>query len=130
MKKVLLWTALLLALPAHAEWTKVPGPERGAVYVDLATIKVQGSDSNQRRAWFLFDLPKPLKGVRSIKALMDLDCENVTTRQVVATHFGGQMAEGKVLKEDRGMYGVDYIAPDDFMADVLKYVCAYDPKAR
>ena len=132
MKKVLLWAVLLLALPAHAEWTKVPGTESGvgAVYVDLATIKVRGQDGRDRRAWFLFDLPKPNKGVRSSRVLLDLNCEGETTRQVVATNFAGQMADGKVLKEDRGMYEVEHVPPGTIMAEVLKYVCTYDSKAQ
>ena len=132
MKKVLLLTALLLALPAHAEWTKIPGTESGAgaAYVDLSTIKVQRSASHQRSAWFIFDLPKPEKGARSVRALLDLDCEDVALSQVVATTFAGQMAKGKMLKEERGLGGRDYVAPGTIMADVLKYVCAYDPKAQ
>ena len=130
MQKVLLLAALLLALPAHAEWTKIPpGSESGAAYVDLTTIRLQGADSRQRSAWFLLDFLKPEKGVRSIRSLMQIDCESVAMSQVTATHFAGQMAKGKVLK-DEGFGGIEYIPPDTYMATVLKYVCAYDPKAR
>ena len=131
MKKVFLWAVLLLALPAHAEWTKVPGTESDAaiVYIDLTTIKAQGQDGRERRAWFLFDYSKPDKSVRSVRALLELNCESVAMSQVTATHFAGQMAKGKVLKE-AGFGGREYVPPDTRMATVLKYVCAYDPKAQ
>jgi hypothetical protein len=128
MKRVLLLAALLLALPAHAEWVLVAKTDSGGrtSYVDRDTIKKIGA--NTRRAWIRDDLAEPIAGALSSRTLMEFDCAEEKRRNIQMTPFSGRGLTGEALGTGTSATGLDgsweFVAPRTFDQRLLQHVCS------
>jgi hypothetical protein len=125
MKKILLWAALLLALPAHADWVAIANNEDATQYVDLSTVKKTGPT---RRVWVLLDYVKPhalagSAGYLSIKSLDEYACVDERTRTLQSSAFSGQMGSGKPLASE-GAGEWSYVLPESNGETLMKRVCS------
>lgn len=130
MRKFLLWAALLLALPVHAEWTAVAQGKTGSTYIDAATIKVHDSPGQPLRAWFMFDLANPVKGVRSLSQFLEFDCKAETMRQLASSAFADPMAKGKVLETAGERPVALHVRPGTPAVAMLKFICSRNTQSR
>jgi hypothetical protein len=137
MKKILLWAALLLALPAHAEWVHMGLTYSGWVqYIDPKTVKIDKDSRAIRRAWTLennIDQPDttakggPLeyRSPGSVSRLLVFDCEEekFMIQQVVAfsKHMGVDQ-KGRGWKPDGSDW--EYVAPNTTAERTLRYACS------
>jgi len=96
MKKIGCVAMMFFALNGHAEWTLFMEMEDGTWYVDKAT---RTSDS-QPGIWTLFDHKTPVGafGVRSVKTLVETDCQEGWLREKSLLVFNDQMAKGSILR--------------------------------
>jgi hypothetical protein len=126
MKKVLLCSALLLALPAHAEWVEVSSTKLNTTYIDPATIKKTGP---VRRAWQRDEWPeKPGRPFRSGRELKDFHCDEEKSRVIQRTVFSEPSFTGELLFSSTGSSGLDtnwvFAEPGTSEAAILRFVCS------
>jgi hypothetical protein len=125
MKKVLLLTAMLLALPARAEWVQVSGSKGGEKFVDPSTIKTIGP--NMRRAWLRFENTKHQTSQRTLE---EFDCGEERNRTVQMTGFSGSGLSGEIVVTATDSDGLglptswSLQAPGTTGQAVLRYVCS------
>ena len=96
MKKIGCLALMLFALNGHAEWTMLMEMEDGTWYVDKATR----TGDAQPGIWTLFDHKTPVGafGVRSVKTLVETDCQEGWLREKSLVVFNEQMAKGSILR--------------------------------
>ncbi len=96
MKKIGCLVLMLFALNSHAEWTLFMEMEDGTWYVDKATR----TGDTQPGIWTLFDHKTPVGafGVRSVKTLVETDCQEGWLREKSLVVFNEQMAKGSILR--------------------------------
>ena len=96
MKKIGCLVLMFFALNSHAEWTLFMEMEDGTWYVDKATR----TGDAQPGIWTLFDHKKPVGafGVRSVKTLVETDCQEGWLREKSLVVFNEQMAKGSILR--------------------------------
>ena len=96
MKKIGCLVLMLFALNSHAEWTLFMEMEDGTWYVDKATR----TGDAQPGIWTLFDHKTPVGafGVRSVKTLLETDCQEGWLREKSLVVFNEQMAKGSILR--------------------------------
>jgi len=110
---------LLVAVPAGA-WVAVGESESASYYLDPDTIHVDGP---RRRVWRLFDYKeKQASGVRSGKALIEIDCQADTYRYLRTTYYSEPQGRGKVLHGARERRKED-IVPGTMIAQLAKATC-------
>src|SRR6476620_3134261 len=86
--------ALFVAAPAGA-WVAVGESESTSYYLDPDSIRVEGS---HRRVWRLFDYKEQqANGVRSGKALIEIDCQADTYRYLRTMYYSEPQGRGKLL---------------------------------
>jgi hypothetical protein len=111
--------ALLIAVPASA-WVAVGESESASYYLDPDTIHIDGA---RRRVWRLFDYKeKQASGVRSGKALIEIDCQADTYRYLRTTYYSEPQGRGKVLHGARERRKED-IVPGTMIAQLAKATC-------
>ncbi len=120
-------TALILLLAAMstgawAEWVFISesiGDDKS--YIDPQTIK---KDGNFRRAWVVTDYKtKRRNGVRSFRALTEVDCTGRRLRILSYTSHSEPMATGGVMGSGKPKPQWAKITPGTLGSNMLKYVC-------
>lgn len=110
---------LLLAAPARA-WVSLGETETTAYYLDPDTVKSEGQ---QRRVWRLFDLKeKQRNGIKSGKALIEIDCDAGTYRYLRTMYYSDSMGKGRYLGGVRDQRK-EYIGPGSMIGQLAKTVC-------
>ena len=94
MRAVLLVLLVGVATVAKAEWTKWSESADSELYVDLASLRIDGS---LRRVWELSDYRRPVNGVRSSYFLSEYDCEEARGRILARSAYAGPMANGDLV---------------------------------
>jgi len=112
--------AALLAGPAALAWVPVGESDSTAYYLDPETIRVEGV---HRRVWRLFDYKAPqASGVRSGKALIEIDCRADTYRYLRTMYYSEPQGRGKLLGGARERPR-EHIAPGTLVAQLAKAAC-------
>ncbi len=124
MKKLLL--ALVLAVvssSAMAEWVKVSEDKLVTAYADPTTIRKLG---DKVKMWALWDYSTAQEGdskpYMSVRIQNEYNCKEETIRQIFATSFSGNMAEGNTINRQGGR---DWkpVAPRTFGEALWKFAC-------
>lgn len=118
----LLWL-LLICLPvaAWAEWRFVGGALRADYYIELSSVRSNGSN---REVLELFDLSEPdAHGSRSYLAVFEYDCWARQYRILRSACFDGQMARGQQGRENRIPGAWQEVLPSSAGNTVLDQVC-------
>lgn len=119
--------ALILLLAAMsngawAEWIFISesiGDDKS--YIDPQTIK---RDGDFRRAWVVTDYKAKRKnGVRSFRALTEVDCKEGRLRILSYTAHSGPMATGGVMGTGKPKPQWAKITPGTLGSNLHKYVC-------
>ncbi len=111
--------ALVVAAPAGA-WVAVGESESTSYYLDPDSIRVEGA---HRRVWRLFDYKEAqASGVRSGKALIEIDCHADTYRYLRTMYYSEPQGRGKVLDGARERPR-EHIVPGTMIAQLAKAVC-------
>jgi hypothetical protein len=121
MRFALALSLMFAAAPACAEWVKVGTTNTAVHYVDPATVR---SDGNLRQVWLLQDMVEAdLDGVRSVRALQELNCQDGRYRFLSVTAYSGPMAGGHVVVEHGMRDGWSVIPPILNRSAVADIVC-------
>jgi len=124
MKKLLL-TLILAAVSssAKAEWVEIGTTNKSTVYADPTTIRKLG---NKVKMWALWDyLTAPegdSKPHMSVRIQNEYNCKEETSRQIYATTFSGNMAEGNTINRQGGREWQP-VAPRTFGETLWKFAC-------
>ncbi|MDB5953570.1 surface-adhesin E family protein [Ramlibacter sp.] len=111
--------ALWSAAPVGA-WVAVGESESTSYYLDPDSIHVEGA---HRRVWRMFDYKEPqASGVRSGKALIEIDCEADTYRYLRTMYYSQPQGRGKVLGGARERHK-EHIVPGTMIAQLAKATC-------
>jgi hypothetical protein len=111
--------ALAFAMPACA-WVAVGESESTAYFLDPDSIRVQG---RQRRVWRLFDYKeRQATGIRSGKALIEIDCEGDTYRYLRTLYYAEPQGRGKLLGGARER-PKEHIVPGSLVEQLAKATC-------
>jgi hypothetical protein len=112
---------MLLTSPACAEWVKVGTSNTAAHYVDPASVR---KDGDFRQVWLLQDMVEAdLDGVRSVRALQEINCADGRYRYLSVTAYSGPMASGHVVVEHGMRDGWSVIPVILFRSAVAGIVC-------
>jgi len=105
---------------ASAAWVSIGESESTAYYLDPATVR---SDGAHRRVWRLFDFKQQEReGVKSGKALIDIDCQAGTYRYLKTMYYSEAMGQGRYVG-GRGEHRKEYIAPGTMIGQLAGLVC-------
>ncbi len=122
MRKAALILLAALSTGAWAEWVFISesiGDDRS--YIDAQTIK---KDGNFRRAWVVTDYKvKRKNGVRSFRALTEVDCKGKRLRILSYSSHSEPMATGGVMGTGKPKPQWAKITPGTLGSNMLKYVC-------
>ena len=111
--------AVLVGAPAWA-WISVGESENTAYYLDPDSIRVEGA---HRRVWRMFEYKAPqASGVRSGKALIDIDCQADTYRYLRTMYYSEPQGRGKVLGGARERRK-EHIVPGTMIAQLARTTC-------
>ncbi|HYF18466.1 MAG TPA: surface-adhesin E family protein [Ramlibacter sp.] len=89
--------AAFLAAPALAadNWVAYGQSDAGTFYFDPGTVR---TEAGRKQVWRLFELKEARgDGVRSGKALVELDCKGSRFRYLRTMYYAGPMGRGKYL---------------------------------
>ena len=124
LKSVAGTTALILMFltsPACAEWVKIGTSNTAVHYIDPGTVR---NDGNLRQVWLMQDMVEAdTDGVRSVRALQELNCADGRYRYLSVTAYSGPMAGGRVVVEHGMRDGWSVLPPMLFRSAVAKLVC-------
>ena len=124
MRRARSWlaTAALLWMATHAAaWVAVGESESTSYYLDPDSIRAEGA---HRRVWRMFDYKEPqASGVRSGKALIEIDCEADTYRYLRTMYYSEPQGQGKLLGGARERHS-EHIVPGTLIAQLAKSACA------
>ncbi|TFZ03797.1 surface-adhesin E family protein [Ramlibacter humi] len=109
----------LAAAHAHADWVSYGESESGTYYFDPATVRSEGSG---RKVWRLFELKEAKEGVKSGKALLEIDCKAASYRYLRTLYYSGTMGQGKVVGGAREQ-STEPIGPGSMVALLSQKVC-------
>ena len=122
--------ALLAGGPAsaQAQWNEVSKARNGDVWAMEAGTARRAGDS--ARVWVLINHPLPItnpapyaySGVRSFRALVQIDCKEQRARRLEASYFSQPNGDGRLLgtSENDDWFNVPPDTPD---ADLMKAAC-------
>lgn len=120
MRLILTLLLMVPAVPAWADWVKHDAlGELATFYHDPTTIK-RKADIVQ--VWVYTELGAQLEGVRSSRALHEVDCKELRRRTLRRTSFSGPMMSGEIVGEHST--GIWNDAPDTAL---LKIICPAPP---
>lgn len=111
--------ALGFAGAAPAAWVSLGESESTTYYLDADTVRTEGA---RRRVWRLFDLKEERNGVRSGKALIEIDCRRDTYRYLKTMYYSEGMGTGKYVG-GRGEHPPEHIAPGTMIGQLATRVC-------
>jgi hypothetical protein len=126
MKRLTILMLLMVSTPLFAEWTAVGGSTDQTAYVDLATIRKQGS---KVKIWHLLDFKTAIqihKGDEkylSMISLSQFDCEEETDTPLGLSLYSGKMGRGKVIYTDSVKDEPAQIPPGSIIQIILKIAC-------
>jgi len=113
--------AAVVAGHAHAqEWVSYGESEIGVHYYDRASVRATGE---RKRVWRLIERREALSnGIRSGKALIEIDCREGTYRYLKTMHYAGSMGRGRFIGGS-GQQPREFVAPGTMAAQLSKAVC-------
>lgn len=118
--RTLALAALTLGTAGAAQaWVSLGESESTAYYLDPDTVRTEGT---KRRVWRLFDLKAERNGVRSGKALIEIDCRRETYRYLKTMYYSDPMGTGKYVG-GRGEHTREHIAPGTMISQLATRVC-------
>lgn len=104
-----------------AAWTPVNGTENSYDYVDLATLRVEGT---VRRVWTLHDLiTADAEGDLSYRSLLEYHCPEGRYRSIQTLFYAGAMGSGRLTGRSGQPGAWRLVQPDTVGAAVMKVVC-------
>jgi hypothetical protein len=104
---------------AHA-WVSIGESASTAYYLDPHTVRTDGT---LRRVWRLFDYKgQQREGVKSGKALIEIDCHAGTYRYLKTMYYSEALGEGQYVGGG-GERRKEYIAPGTMVAQLANAVC-------
>lgn len=132
-----LWLAIAIASGpccAQAQWNEVSKARNGDVWtMETGTARRVGDGA---RVWVLVTHPLPIthpapyshSGVRSFRALVQIDCKDQRARRLEASFFSQPGGEGRLLgtSENDDWFNVPPDTPD---ADLMKAACELPDQA-
>jgi hypothetical protein len=107
------------AAGAAQAWVSIGESESTTYYLDADTVRTEGTT---RRVWRLFDLKEARDGVRSGKALIEIDCRRGTYRYLKTMYYSEPMGTGKYVG-GRGEHSREHIAPGTMIGQLAARVC-------
>lgn len=111
--------ALLVAAPASA-WVALGESDSTSYWLDPDSIRVDGT---HRRVWRMFEYKLPqASGVRSGKALIEVDCQADTYRYLRTMYYSEPQGQGKLLGGARERRK-EHIVPGTLVAQLAKAAC-------
>ena len=114
-------TVLIPTAPAMAEWVKIGTSNLAVHYIDPSTVR---KDGNLRQVWLMQDMVETdPDGVRSVRALQELNCANGRYRYLSVTAYSGPMAGGHVVVEHGMRDGWGVGPPRGYRSVVAKIAC-------
>ena len=119
--RVLLIAALLVSMPAAAEWVKYGESSGVTHYLDPSIVQ---EDGHLRRFEALQDLEQRSKaGALSMRSVHEYDCEQKRTRFLSAKIYSERMGGGTILRSGdiNGEWGD--IGPGTVAEEALGIVC-------
>ena len=119
----LLFSTLMIASPAYADWEKVGTAKNGTIfYVDFDRIRTNGGYVYW---WDLSDYLKPTdNGILSYKMYRQGDCEMFRFKKLSLSYHKQPMGEGAPFMTDSTPDAEwSYPPPNSPAADVLNIVC-------
>ncbi len=121
MKKIGCMALMLLGFNCQAEWTMFMEMEDGTWYVDHTTR----SQTAQPSIWTLFDHKTPVGafGVRSVKTLVETDCQEGWLREKSLVVFNDQMAKGSILRNTSPGTMKIFPQPDSAYQKISQTLC-------
>jgi hypothetical protein len=121
MKKIGCMALMLLGFNCQAEWTMFMEMEDGTWYVDQTTR----SQTAQPSIWTLFDHKTPVGafGVRSVKTLVETDCQEGWLREKSLVVFNDQMAKGSILRNTSPGTMKIFPQPDSAYQKISQTLC-------
>ena len=123
MRRAASWvaTAAVLLTATHAgAWVAVGESESTSYYLDPDSIRAEGA---HRRVWRMFDYKQAqASGVRSGKALIEIDCEADTYRYLRTMYYSEPQGRGKLLGGTRERPR-EHIVPGSMVAQLAKAAC-------
>ncbi len=124
MKKLLLTLMLaVVSSSAMAEWVKVDEDKLVTAYADPTTIRKNGDKVKMWALWDYFTAQEVVsKPHMSTRVQKEFNCEEETTRQIYATTFSGNMAEGNTINRQGGKKW-EPVAPRTFGETLWKFAC-------
>ena len=127
---------LLASAPswAQAQWSEVSKARNGDVWtMETGTARRIGDNA---RVWVLINHPLPItnpapyaySGVRSFRALVQVDCKEQRARRLEASYFSQPNGDGRLLgtSENDDWFNVPPDTPD---ADLMKAACELPDQA-
>ena len=116
-----LLVALAVAQPARAAWTPVNGTDNSYDYMDLASVRVDGT---LRRVWTLHDLAQPdPEGDRSYRSLLEYHCPEARYRSLQTLFFAGAMGSGRMAGRSSQPGAWRAVQPDSVSASIMQAIC-------
>ena len=119
--------ALLLgwSVHSHAEWKRVVNGDRAEFFIDPSTIRVNG---DQREVWSLINYhnPQQLKSgriFRSMRNLLQLQCDVNFARGVHGAFYTGEMLHGEKLSEMGALPPWEPVKAGSPIKDIFDLVC-------
>lgn len=119
LPRVLACLSLAAAAHAHADWVSYGESENGKYFFDPATVRTEGA---ARQVWRLFELNEARDGVKSGKALLEIDCKAASYRYLRTLYYSGTMGQGKVVGGAREQ-SKEPIGPGSTVALLSQKVC-------
>ena len=114
-------TLLFFTTQIFAEWVKVGTTSSAVHYIDPTTVR---KDGNFRQVWLLQDMfETDVDGVRSVRALQELNCVDGRFRYLSVTAYSGPMAGGHVVVEHGMRDGWSVIPVILFRSAVANIIC-------
>ena len=119
---VSLLLGLVLTNSVFAEWVEIGRQGSEVIFFDLKTVR---KTDNGRRAWVLDTWDKPVSSVqfRSIKRLVEFDCDAERSRWLTVTTTKGPMGTGDVIITDDAPRAWRFHAPETKGSFILRAAC-------
>ena len=120
-RTVLALVLLVCSLPGRAAWTPVEGTANSYDYVDLASVRAEGT---LRRVWTLHDLMElDQEGDRSYRSLLEYHCPESRYRTLQTLYFAGAMASGRLTGRSGQPGAWRAVQPGSVSASIMAAVC-------
>ncbi|MBC5767758.1 surface-adhesin E family protein [Ramlibacter albus] len=119
---VALGLVLACAAPhaAAQDWVNYGESEVGVHYYDPTSIRAEG---DRKRVWRLIDRRSQVgNGIKSGKALIEIDCKAGKYRYLKTLQYSGTMGQGTYLGGGEEQ-AAEFVAPGTMIGHLAKLVC-------